>query len=237
MLTTPGAWVEIDPSLSVASGGVTIALSSATSTSGASSSTLMQIGTGAGGAEAVWATFSIGNAAAGLLLTIPGLIAAGTRVSVRVVSAAETLKAVSASYSFLPNAGLAAPVSYGTSTATAQGVSLTYSGSINTWSGWTTITASTSADIDALAVFVQMGGDTTAGNGSILVGIGVGAAASEVSVASFALTCGDTEFFRQRQLMTVAASIPSGSRISARFATSIAATNLVDVAVVGAALP
>lgn len=236
--STPGAWLPIDASLSSDAGGITLAASVATFVSGANSSTLLQIGVGAASSEVVWATIPVGNMPIASSITVPGFIPAGSRVSVRVLSSAVTLKSVTFAYSFLPDLGLGAPIMIGPDATDAQGLGLTYAGSINTPSGWAELTASSSADIDVLTICSQAGGDQSMASSGVIVDIAVGAISSETVVASVSYITRDTEyiFATSPTTMALADTIPAGSRISARYQTGSSTQGTWDVSLVGSAL-
>lgn len=232
---TAGDWVEVDPSLSADAAGVVVTLTAATNASGADTSTLLEIGTGAAASEVVWATVGIGYRTLNAQMVVPGLLAAGTRVAVRCRSVI-TLKTVSAAYAFTPakSVALGAPSTYGADTATSHGVTLTAPGSLNTKSAWTEITASTAADIAALLVSVQGAAATALSGSGVLIDIAVGAAGSEVAVITDVYLHGDaSERYDPRSLLTYGLAISAGSRIAARYQRA-STNNVVDLILVGA---
>lgn len=234
---TWGSWVEIDPSLSGDIDQIRLVLTAATSANATDTSTLLQIGTGGSGAETAWATVGVGYAQAGRAITIPGRIASGTRVAVRCQSAAAS-KSVAAVYTFHKPKELTfsgAPITWGADTATSRGITLTAPGSTNTKGAWTTISASTSAAITALAVTAQAAGGTALNSdGGVLIDLAVGASSSEVVVISdLFLLSSASEWYTVLTSMTYGIDIPAGSRVSARYARS-STGNTVDLIVVGA---
>lgn len=233
----PGAWVEIDASLSADAGGIALSLNAATNTAGTDTSTLLQIGTGTASSETPWATFSVGYMSVNTTLLIPGFIASGARVAARVLSAAQANKQVAARYIFLSSQGVTgAPQSYGPNTTNARGTTVSYPGTINTMSGWVEATASTTADINVLAVTVSGGSATAIGNNVLSrVDIGVGAAASETVVCSVGMRASNTNenlVYVSPNLFGV--TIPAGSRIAVRYSTDDASQSAIDVSLVGA---
>jgi hypothetical protein len=236
-LSTPGAWVEIDPSLSADCSGIMVAITVATLTGATNSSTLIQIGVGAAASETVHATLSVGYAALSYAYYVPGLIASGTRVSVRVLSAAEADKAVTARYIFMSGNNISAPTSYGFDATDAQGVALSV-GSVNTKGSYGEITASTTDDIDVISVFIQGGGDVGMNAAAVLLDIATGAASSETVI----LPDLHYDTFTSESLRPVGMvytfvldeTIPSGTRIAARYQTSGASNFSMDVGIITA---
>ena len=233
---TPGAWVEIDPSLSADCSGIMIALTVATFLSAGNSSTLLQIGVGAAASETVHATLSVGYAALSYTHYVPGLIASGTRVSVRVLSAAQTFKVVTARYMFMSGNNISTPTSYGFDATDAQGVALSWGG-LNTKGSYGEITSSTTDDIDVISVFIQGGGDTGMNSGAVLLDIATGAASSEtVIIPDLHYDTFTSESMRPITVYTFVLdeTIPSGTRIAARYQTSGSSNTVMDVGIITA---
>lgn len=234
---TPGSYAEIDASLSGDAGGVFLRLTANTASSGTNSSTVIEIATGASGSEVAWATVAIGYLITEEQLYVPGFIASGTRVAVRVRSNTAS-KAVSAIYTFLasPTTAPGAPVTMGGTNiaTTSRGVSITAPGSLNTKGAWTEIVASTSAAFTSLMVGCQADGDTSTAVAGTLVDIGIGAASSEtVLISDIYLVWATNESFKYWSPATFGVSIPAGSRLSARYQRADA-NNPLDVILVGA---
>lgn len=237
---TVGAWVEVDASLSAAASGVRVALTASTNLTANNSSTLLDIGIGAGGAETVWATIGVGyiassTAASIYPLVVPGRIAAGTRVAVRARSAI-TLQNVVAEYSFFgaKTTALGAPVTYQADIATSHGLALAAPGSLNTKGAWTELVASTATALAALLVTAQGNEGAAMGTLGLLLDIGVGAAGSEVVVIpDISYRATTAEVLQARSPTTYGLVIPAGSRIAARYARA-ATTESLDVLLVGA---
>lgn len=231
---TWGAWVEITPSLSADSDGVSIYISSSLFGSATNHSDLIQIGTGASASETAWATFAVGYRAPPMYLMVPGRLTAGTRVAVRVQSSVSSV-AISAVYTFLgaKTPGLGAPVSHGFDTATSQGVTLDAPAGADE-GAWTEIVASTAAEISALMVTIQGAGVTTMANASLVVDIGLGASGSESPILeNLAFFSNSFEYISTLGPSTWGVSIPAGSRISARYVRN-SASNAADLCIVGA---
>lgn len=235
--TTVGTKVEVDASLSAAIDGINISIGTATWVSATNTSTLLYIYTGASGSEVLWATCLIGYGSVDRLIQIPGYMAAGTRVSVA-VSSQRLSQSYLLYFSFLPSDSTptGVPVTYGVTipTTTNRGTSLTVPGSVNTKSAWTQLTASTSATHSALMVSVQYAGSTTVVASGVLLDIGIGGAGAETVLIPDLLVFGSTsELGYYRTPMTYNVNIPSGSRLSARFARA-SASNALDVGLVAA---
>lgn len=239
----PGSWVEVDPSLSADAAGVIIYATAALSTGTTNSSTLLQIGTGAGGAETVWATIGVGYRGTSAMFTppnpphvVPGFIAAGTRVALRARSAIAN-QPTDPIVVFLPatkTLDFGAPVTWQADTATSRGLTLTAPGSLNTKGAWTEMVASTSGDLNALCICPQGAGGTAMSATGVLVDIGIGASTAETVLIADVHGFGNTaEFYGWRNPMTYGVNIPAGSRISARYARNNAG-NAVDLILVGA---
>lgn len=227
-----GAWVEVDASLSAAADGIYIGVSAPIATNGADTSTIFDIGIGAASLETVWARIGIGYG--GRHIRIPGHIAAGTRVAVRIQSVTVS-RALTVTVSFLPKlgSGFGSPVTYQADSATSRGLTLTAPGSLNVKGAWTEIVASTAAIIAALAVTPQGAGGTTMNGSGVLIDLAVGAAASEAVVVSDIYLLGSaSEFYVPLSPKTYGVNIPAGSRISARYQRAHAG-NAVDLILTG----
>ncbi len=233
-----GTYVEIDPSLSADASGVFVMIPLASQTTGANTSTVLEIGTGAGGAEAAWGAVQVGFRLATEGYFVPGFIAAGTRVAVRVRSAVIS-KVVVAHYTFLAaDKGVdpAVPAIMGYTAGAAAGVVLTTPGGANAKGAWTEIIASTAATYSLLLVNIGGGRTSTQTGGSVLVDIGTGPNPSETAIISniyFDMTSNEQNQARAPQTFGILATIPSGTRLSARFQATNAGAD-VDVFLVGA---
>lgn len=234
---TAGAWWQITASLPAACDGVVVFPTGATNIAGSDTSTVLEIGTGASGSETVWATVAVGFNSSPFPLTVPGHLAAGTRVAVRTRSAVPSF-AVGAYYSFTAAKDLSpgSPVTWGGASiaTTARGVGLTVPGSLNTKGAWTEIVASTSVAVSQLALYAQCAGNNTMPSGSLLIDIGVGASGSEsVVIPDLAYATSTSEWLLARGPQAYGVDIPAGSRIAARYARS-ASNATVDLILVGA---
>lgn len=232
-----GSWTELDASLSDDASGITLMVGSVVNAA-ADCSTLLEIGIGAAAAETVWATIQIGYNDSGFshcAYHVPGHIAAGTRVAVRLRSAlsGKSVPVIPVFHAAPTPVTLGAPVDYGVNTGTARGVTITAPGSLNTKGAWTEITAATAADLVALTVNVGYAGATDPGSGGVLIDIGYGAAAAEqVLIADLFISVSNTPSMIRRFPPSHAVTVPTGSRLVARYARSSSSTTL-DVHLIG----
>jgi hypothetical protein len=230
-----GAWVELVPSttgdihlLEVATTG------SATSTS--ATSTLMDIGIGAAASE----TVIVPNVPMGyrrdlMVYSIPILIPSGSRIALRCQSAVGSKNPTVFARGYRSTNGvIPAPycTTYGADTATSLGVAIT-AGSTNTKTAWTEITSATTERLGGIVVGLQANGSSAVANGSVLVDIGVGAAASEtVVVPNIYVALTSTEQMGTHSGFCYAVDIPRGARLAVRYQTSTT-TNGLDVVAIG----
>jgi hypothetical protein len=229
-----GAWQVLDASLSANCDGITIWIAASTNTSSGNSSTILEIGTGAGGAETVWASILVGyrQNGAGEMITVPGYIASGTRVVAR-ARAVEVSQTVFFGYFFHPatkTGVFPAPTTYGIDTSTSRGTTVTAPGSLNTKGAWTNIGSATSVEHDALCITCQNAGGTAMHGSSILIDIGWD---STVKLPDLALYGATTEYYTPYTPMTYGIYVPSGVTLQARYARANSG-NALDLAIVGA---
>lgn len=235
---TAGAWVEVDAALAADCSGIVVAITGSTNSTGADSSTLLEIGTGASSSEVVWATIGVGFLNPGgvvAMITVPGFIAAGTRVAVRARSVIASQQVI-AVYSFLPTKTLApaAPTTYGADTATSRGTTITAPGALNTKGAWTQIAASTAVEHGLVLVCPQGAAGTAMAASGVLIDIGIGGSGSEaVLIGDIAIVGSTAELYQARSPLTYGVPIPAGSRLSARYARANTG-NAVDLVLVAA---
>jgi hypothetical protein len=231
-----GAYTEIDPSLSADAAGVYVFMSGLSGLD-TNSSTVLEFATGAGGAETFWGALQVGWVSGVVNAYVPGFIAAGTRMAVRVRSAVANQATGNMFMAFLPatkSVDPGAPVVMGYNSGTAAGVALTAPGSLNTKGAWTEIEDSTPSDLGVLLVCPDAAGDTNLSSTGILVDIGIGAASAEtVLVADVYLAPSTSENMIYRSPTTYGVDIPAGSRLSARYARANA-NNSLGLFLVGA---
>jgi hypothetical protein len=232
-----GTYTEVDPSLSADAAGIWFLINTI-SAGDTNTSTLLEFATGSGGAEVHWASVQVGYTGNTQAYFVPGFIAAGTRVAVRLRSAVSAQGTGNFFVNFLSatkSVDVGAPVTMGHNTATAAGVSLTAPGSLNTKGAWTEIEDSTPAAFGALLVNLAAGGDTTMNATGVLVDIGIGAASAEtVLIADIYVQGSTSESLVLRSPVTYGVDIPAGSRLSARWARASATNSSLDCFLVGA---
>lgn len=237
---TAGSYVQVTASTPAAAGGLMISLSADTNVSGADSSTLLEIATGAVGFAVTWATIGIGyrnsgTAGSGAPIWVPGYIPSGTRISVRARSAVAS-QVVNAVYTFLPakDTVLATPTTYQANTGTSRGLTITAPGSLNTKGAWTEITSSTSSAHSVLGLYPQGVAGTAMSTSGVIFDIGTGGSGSETVLIPDVYIGGQSlEFYAPRSPQVYGITIPSGTRISARYARANTG-NALDLVVVGA---
>lgn len=232
---TAGTWVEVDPSLSVDANGIYLYVNTSFSVAGTDTSTLIELGTGASGSEVAWATFGAGYAPGARVYFVPGYLAAGTRVAVRVRSAVAS-KSVAMLCQFLAEkpANPGAPVTYQADAATSRGLTITAPGSLNTKGAWTQLVGSTAAAFTSLLVAPQAAAGTVMSASGVLIDIGIGGAGSEtVLIPDIHLLGSTSEAYLIFSPLTYGVDVPAGSRLSARYARATTG-NAVDLIVVAA---
>lgn len=237
-----GGWVEIDASLSEDIIGLMLMPTAATALGTFNTSTIVEIGIGASGSEVHWAYIGAGyrdlyngNQWA------PGYAAAGSRMSLRVVSAAQASKQFVGAVCFIARNGLAipsAPQSMGFNLATAAGVILPTPGSTNVKTAWTEIEDNTAVDLNVISLHLQGGSDASFTNNSFLVDVAVGDNDTELNANIiigdwYGTYIGSSESVVHNSPACFGVPlIPAGSRIAARYQTSNINCAL-DVALVG----
>lgn len=184
---------------------------------------LWDIAVGGSGAEVVVVPNLLVGGYASMTFTLPLQVPAGSRISTRGAAAGGTTSAyvtvigVTGGLWGAPSGGYIDDL--GTTLASSRGILLDAGATINTYPGWTTIKASTTRDIAALALIVQ--GNANAGPTSTLwrLQVGVGAASSEVILheTSFIVS---TLASMTPHAFWLPSDIPAGSRVAARVRSS-----------------
>ncbi|MEU8158038.1 hypothetical protein AB0B94_30665 [Micromonospora sp. NPDC048986] len=226
---TPGPWVEMVTSTGRDYAEITLILLESIATSATNTSTLVDIGIGASGSETpLVSSIGIGHSGAGKTIRIPIIVPAGSRITTRlrsiVVSKAAELAVILGGGSGWnpPEAGSVA-VTYGADTATSAGTNLTLPPGNHIKGAWTQITASTTAPIRWL-VPLLVGNSTDvawAANHRGLLDIGVGGSGAEAVIIP---NLGYGAFNNEALLyypVTVPVSIPSGTRLVARYQAAL----------------
>ncbi len=207
---------------------------------------LLDIATGAGGAETVVVPdLQVPTTAGGMggyIIPVNVDIASGTRLSARVQSlsgGSDTLD-IWLMQEDRALGSLATPVQYGALTASSQGTQVDPGGSANTKGAYSQLTASTTANAAALVVIVTGNGNAAPTAANFNLDIATGAAASETVVIpdlSLHSDSGGDGFLPA--VFEVNLSVASGTRLAARAMSSItdATDRLLFVTVLGMQSP
>jgi len=202
---------------------------------------LLDIATGAAASEVdVISNISIwSNATLGLEnFIIPITIASGTRISARCQGTTGTLTF---------NVGLilhdddafgtaASNITVGANTGTSQGTDIDPGGTANTKGAYTELVASSSADIDWMAIMIDPSDNNGQTTADFLFDIAIGAASSEVVVVANLHFASDSVEVDPSRAFVVKETIVSGSRISVRSQSSItdATDRVMAASIIGA---
>lgn len=227
---TKGAWVELVASTAFRARRITVEAFGVGS-SGAGTSTLLEVGVGAAAAEVV----KIPNILHGGTLSISGMpcryefeldIPAGSRIAMR-CQALVLSQQVSVSCRLFASGGVSdspsSVTTYGIALATSIGTIPGTPGAINTEGSWTQITAGTSEDHGAMSVSIAGSASNTVTASSGLLDIGYGGAGSEVVlIPNIPWSAANTEDIRVLIPAISRVNLPSGTRLAVRIqATSI----------------
>ena len=239
---TKGGWTQLVASSSFAASALILTYRGTT----ANGDALIDIGTGAMGAEVVVisnipCSRQVGDNVNQHYAVFPIAIASGTRISCRFQSTSATQAQNGMGYLIAKDSvgfhDCTAAHSYGQDTTDSGGVSIDPGGSANTKPAtFTTITASTNEDNQWITVVIGNQNNSARTDGGWLIDIATGAASSEtiilnnLAIAAMASTDGCT----QMAIGPFPLAIASGTRISARAqCTLIDATDrLFDIAVI-----
>lgn len=236
---TVGAYTEIVSALAQDISGIFVQVTTATNVATTDSSTLINIAIGGAGAEVV----IIPNLGVGYKITtnttgmfIPVSIPLGTRVAFNAQSAIGG-KTVGCRFTFITSRRKIRAVptqidTYGANTATSEGIAVTNPAGTNAKGAWTEITSGTTRPLQGLFISVQGAQSTAISSGNVLIDVAIGSAGNEIIISPdmYALT-NASEAVDLILPSTIIRHIPAGTRISARYARSVAAT--IDVIVHG----
>lgn len=240
---TKGPWMEIVAATTNEVNLITLCFPVATFLAATDTSTLLDIGIGAGGAEVV----KVPNLAVGYhnvydQIDIPITIPSGSRIAIRCQSVvvSKTVSVVMTLAKFtvgrLPSAYV---IPFGADIATSRGVGLAVPGVVNTKGAWTEITAATAEPFGGLVVCEQGNADASFAAGTGLLDVATGAAGSEVVIpgmGDLSYACTLNESWTAHGTRLYPATIPSGTRLSARYqATSL--SNSMDLSLYGIPAP
>lgn len=214
----PGAWAVVSASLPAAVNMIYTAMTASNANNGLNSSTLLEIGTGAPGAETVVASISSGYRGAGLTANLPKAIPAGTRVvarsrSIRVSFAVVTSIAL---YAY-PFSIAATTDEWGTITASSKGTGLAAPAALNTYTPWDVVTASTPAALQALHLTIQGNNAVTLVAQIATIQMGYGPVGLEVPVATWRWLGGSSETYQPLEPLLQQAEVPAASRLVIRW--------------------
>lgn len=238
---TKGSWTELLASTSEAIAAI---LPSVSNANAGSQKYLWDVGTGAGGAEAVLiadmpfhngSNFNINCTT----FYLPITIATSTRLAARCqASGASSTMEVSAT--LVGGTGTAAPTTYGAVTASSNGTQVDPGGSANTKGSYAQVTASTSATHTWWIVLIASRGNANPAGALFALDVATGAGGAETVVIpdlQFSSNAGADTF--NPGSWSVPLSIASGTRIAARAAsgTTDATDRLFDVVLIGGTAP
>lgn len=221
---TKGAWLELIASTAEDFDRLLVMFSQATS----NVSHLLDVGIGAAGSEVVIAPdihTSAGNNASEWF-EVPRSIPAGTRIAVRnqcsTASSQLRVGVVGSKGGWFTPQGGGDIAAYGAATADSGGTSIDSGATANTFGAWVQLTASTGADVKALAVRTGGKNNVTPTTGQGLLQIGVGAAAAEVGLFEVPFQIGTTrDNFGPMPPSWFPVSVPAGSRLAARWMSTV----------------
>lgn len=238
---TKSDWTQISASTAAAANALIVEVIGFS----AAGDVLLDIGTGAGGAESVLVENLHFRSDNGLTKAfyfyLPVSIAAGTRVAARYQATATTVDVwfIMHLCNDANNILLTGctPVTYGAATTDSGGTGVDPGASTNTKGGYAEISAATSADIDWLTVFVGSRNNAAPATTSWLVDIATGAALSESVVIPniYFHTHASNDVIDYHAIGPFPVTIPSGTRLSARAqcSTNDATDRLIDVLLIG----
>lgn len=235
---TKGAWVEITPSLANAINGLWVTPSN----SSAGRKYLFDIGTGAAAAEvAIASNMMWASSTGGFNINLPSFllplaIPAGTRISARAQAQSQPATMGLKLHGIEGSGGGSSATTHGAVTASTDGTTIDPGGSANTKGSYVQLVASTSVTYDYLIVMISGRGNPGPAGALFAVDIALGAAASEVVLIPDLLVSSNAALDSfLPPVYGFPVPIPSGSRISARSAstTTDATDRLLDVVVIG----
>lgn len=225
---TAGAWVELVASTGKDAHGFTAFPNVAININSTDTSCIVEYALGTAGAEVHFGYQDWGhNGLAGSSLSgqpVIGWLPKGSRISARIVSAAQTSETITieADQLMLGLEDLVTPATktdtIGLNLATAAGVSLSAPAASNTWSAWTEITASTARAYRALIVQSGQGASAAASVGQdVKFQVGFGASGAEQVLLSCPVVANSSSrHFRSTRNMVFGRTIPAGTRLVAR---------------------
>jgi hypothetical protein len=190
---------------------------------------LFDVGVGASGAEqAIISNVAMGGNLSFSSWRFPIVIGQGSRVALRTRSAVASKAVTMGVYLMGGGAGMDAgrrATTYGAVTTGSRGTILTAPSLTNTEAAWTVIDAATANPMRWLVIGLAAPNTATATAANGLLDIGYGTSGQEAAVVadiSFAVTASET--IDNTYTLTFPVSIPSGSRLVARYRASATST-------------
>ncbi len=240
---TKGAWTQITASTGgTAAYGIMVWLNT-TATAATDTSTLMDVGVGGAGSEAVVVSnIMVGFRPVGRQMDfIPIYIPANTRVAVRIQSAVVS-KVVTISMDIMagePASAVSAPskfTTYGVSTVTSGGTATTPNASANVMGAYAELSAATTAPIHRALVNIQCNSATQVLGNNYMVEIAQGGAGSERTIlAGYVFYTSTNENWEPLlpMMLPIELNVPAGVRLSARISANGASGDAMQVSVIG----
>lgn len=234
---TAGAWVELTAATGKDAHGFTALATAPINIASTDTSCIVEFATGASGSEVSFGYLDIGHTgtsgSSGSGQPMIGWLPKGTRISARIVSAAQASETVTmiARQLVLGLGDLVRPATktttIGLNLATAAGVSLSTPGAINTWGAWTEVTASTAQAFAALVVQTGQGASAGASAAAdVKAQLGIGASGAERVLLSVPITVSSSSRHYRVSTNIHFGNVPRGSRLVARYTTASTAVPL-----------
>jgi hypothetical protein len=218
-INTKGAWTQLEAA-TAQDHGMLVIQPDDVQVSATNTSTLLDIGVGAAGAELViLPNVNMGGWGHGTLFSAPLFIPEGSRVAVRIASVIAS-KAFSMRVNFIPCPTMADAAQFcetwGASTATSQGTTLTTPSVAGTKTAWQQISAGITRDTSWIAwSLANAGTNISANKGGFDIGYG-GAGAEQPLVQDARWEQLGTEQFRPCHFV-VPCNLPAGTRLAVRW--------------------
>ncbi len=242
---TKGAWATL-PATTFDSSWLMVHLNQIVSVTGVPAATvkvLLDIGIGPPGSEQVivpdlsWMqTSDLVGQAVNATFMLPLALPSGAALSIRCQSSTGAPVTVTASYTAIASGWCASAghndiEAFGVVAATSEGTNITPGNGI--WGSYVELTASSSFKTDWLAISAQIRGSYPLPNTTheYLLDIAVGGAGAEVTlIDSLPLAFNEQGLVLNSLIPPLPVSIPAGSRVACRLATTTVGTNLSVIA-------
>lgn len=224
---TKGSWVELVAATTAPATWLVLSFYQVTNPSAVDSSTLMDIGFGAGGAEVVrLANVPVGylgtSTANARTIAVPLYVPVGTRIAARVQSATGS-RVTGVSAEVFASRDLMAPTTIdtiGANTTSSVGVTLATS------SAWTEIVAATTQPYRMLIFLASPGGTSGVGSDTgVAIAGGVGASGSETQLTTWTVQTSSSEVMNVQSswfsnLGIATGHFPAGTRVAMKQSTT-----------------